>query len=97
MEITEDQFISKYVELGTMRFPDFAASKKGTVAKYFLSTEPKSLFHAGKSIKAACAKAGSLCVIKSKAILVNVSESNWVQTHVMEAEITVEAPNRDSE
>ena len=90
-----DQAISKYVDFGTMRFADFASSKQGTVAKFFLSKDPESLFQAGKSLKSACTKVGSSCVIKSTRVLINTDETTWVQSHVLEAEITVSAPKKD--
>lgn len=94
MNKKESAPISKYVEIGTMSFPDFASSSIGTVAKFFLSKEKKSLFNAGKSIKACCAKVGSACTIKSTPILIKVDDDTWVQSHVLEAEITVERSSK---
>lgn len=53
---------SKYILMGSMTVPEFAASKVGTVAQFILSPyEHDSRFEAAKSIKSACHKVGSLC------------------------------------
>lgn len=78
---------SKYVDFGTMSFADFSKSKIGTVAKYFLTSDPASRNEVSKSLKSACHKATSSCQISTIDIMVKIDDLTWKQSHVLEAVI----------
>jgi hypothetical protein len=79
---------SKYVEFGTMSFADFSKSEVGTVANFFLTSDPKSRSEVSKSLTSACSKVGASCQIKTTDLLVKVDDLTWQQTHTLRAEIT---------
>jgi hypothetical protein len=79
---------SKYVDFGTMSFADFSKSESGTVAKFFLTCDPKSRDEVSKTLKSSCFRAGSNCQIKTTDLLVKIDELTWQQAHILEAKIT---------
>lgn len=79
---------SKYVEFGTMSFADFSKSEVGTVAKFFLTCDPKSRNEVSKSLTSACHKSGANCQMETTDLLVKKDNLNWQQSHILVAEIT---------
>ena len=74
---------SRYI-LGHLSFADMAALPVGAVGSLILNPdEPKALFEASKSIKAAFVKAGKGCIIKSHVMLIELEPKVWKQTHLV--------------
>lgn len=62
--------MSKYIEFQSMTMAKFARSPAGTVAHFFLVPGAKSRHEIGKSLKAACSKAGTTCAMETTEVLV---------------------------
>ena len=66
-----------------MTMAQFANSKKGTIAKFMLSTGDNSLKEVSKSLKSACYKKSISCKIDSTTVIVDTGGGVWQNSKIL--------------